>query len=168
MTDIEKKSTGFTRLSLAQLEAEANSAKSRDKGRESVNIEPGFYSVNEETRRFATNQNKSIQSVRYSIQDGGDAIAALSSRKFGLIGIEGPQSEEHLIGAADGTVLLISKENGQSITLNITEAAARAGITAAGIRRTQQDIAADGEVDRVEQQTIINTITKAKGIAPTP
>lgn len=52
-----------------------------------------------------------------------------------------------------------------AVMIDITKAAAQAGMTAAGIRRTQQDIAKDGEVTRPEQTRILTMLAKAKGLA---
>lgn len=111
------------------------------------------YKVGEETRR-RSEYNTSLQSVgAYA-----DSAQPVNTRAF-VISTNGA-SKTTLEGYANGTVMLIEERNGIKIRTDIT--GANREITAAGIRMLERNIAADGEVDRVEQQQIINLVDKAR------
>lgn len=78
-----------------------------------------------------------------------EAYATLSTQGF--------LSSSRLTGNSNGNVYLSTEIGG----FNVTEAAARVGVTAESIRKLQHDIAFDGTVDAAEQQQIKSTIARA-------
>lgn len=153
---------GFT-ITQDQLELEGMRAQLNDREQENVINTPEYnhYSVAEETRRMPGG-NRSIQSVHargelHTTRFDVEALATLKSR-------EGDTTYS-LRGYGEGRVELEVHRPGQLATFDITQQAAARWLTAAGIRRTQEDIATDGEVDRFEQQTIRGMIDRAKDIA---
>lgn len=156
---------GFQPLTDAEVIAEARLAMLNDRGDENTKLNAHVflngrqvvhgYTVSEERQNPFTGNNSSIQSVAFG--NGRNDVAQLMSVRDGSINM--------LTGTSDGRVTISSLREGVSATIDITQAAAAAGITAAGIRRTQHDIAADGEVSRPEQTTIINMVNTAKRLA---
>lgn len=159
---MSKEPEGFTPLSVKQLEQETGAVLGHEHKDKNVRSSATGYIVREDVRRRPFADNSSIQSVEYKV----NGYAILSTEKFGAIGSLGAQESTSLIASSDGSVFLTGEKNGTDFSLDITRAAAEVGITAAGIRRTQQDIAADAQVSRPEQQQIINTIAKAKTLTP--
>lgn len=145
-----KQREGFQQLTPQELVREAVQVFSNDSGQRNVELGSGAYVVSEETRRFGS--NFSLQSVAFLSVDGTQ-VAMLES-------IQG-KFETRLLAMDNGRVIL----NTAGKSRDITDDLAQAGLTAADIRRTQQDIAADGEISRPEQVTIKNMIDKAASVA---
>lgn len=161
---------GYPKPSAEEFRREGTRAVYNDKGQENSSLAGNHLNVSEE-RRYFDSDNSSIQSVELT-----NGLAIQNPRRDHNPAALEPSAILHstrngewaqLIGQADGNVLLcLRAEGGETIFYeDITQVAAAAGITAAGIRRTQQDIASDGEVSRPEQQRIIETINRAKTAA---
>ncbi len=138
--------------------SEAQRVSINDHGQGNVIIGETGYRVSEETRRMP-GTNGSLQAVTYSYGGnvGSPARASLESKQGDAISV--------LTGTGAGDVLLTVYRDGREFSQYITMEAAAVGLTAAGIRRTQKDIAADGEVSRPEQERINTMIDTAKGLA---
>lgn len=151
---------GFDKIMEAAQEFDRARANNKGQRNTRVEVDPlgTTYTVSEETRRLPWG-NSSTQAVRWRHTDaliGSDSVE-LESHQNGNTAV--------LSAHSDGQVYLTTSVNGTYASVNITEAATRSGITAADIRRTQQDIASDGEITRPDQQRIIDTINQAKRAA---
>lgn len=115
-------------------------------------------------------RNTSIQEVSFILNQPKDTAAAglvSTDKSFNGSGIT-----SSLVAMNNGAVFYTQSSAVEellnlspSIMVDITHATAKAGMTAAGIRRTQYDIAKDGEITRPEQTTIINMLQQAKTLA---
>lgn len=152
-------SRGFA-LDAPTVNVEAMRAQQNDEDQRNVDVrieaQRSAYSVNEETRR-RPGSNNSLQSVGAVV----DTAQSSNTRAF-VLSTQG-QATSIVEGYANGTVMLTHTQNGVQVRTDITGASR--DVTASGIRLLQQNIAADGEVDRVEQQQIINLVNQAKELA---
>jgi hypothetical protein len=156
---------GFEPPTQENFDLELRAVKLRDSGQQNVrdssnsSAARSTYSVSEETRRLDDfrDTKSAMQYVVLNANFEEDALGLLAEASLNN---RLPNGLESIRGLESGTVLLETTDMGM---VDITAAAAAVGITAAGIRRTQRDIAADGEVSRPEQKVIIDTINKAKG-----
>lgn len=152
-------SRGFA-LDAPTINVEAMRAQQNDEGQRNVDVrieaQRSAYSVNEETRRLP-GRNNSLQSVGAVV----DTAQSSNTRAF-VLSTQG-QATSIVEAYANGTVMLTHTQNGVQVRTDITGASR--DVTASGIRLLQQNIAADGEVDRVEQQQIINLVNQAKELA---
>lgn len=152
-------SRGFA-LDAPTVNVEAMRAQQNDEGQRNVDVrieaQRSAYSVNEETRR-RPGSNNSLQSVGAVV----DTAQSSNTRAF-VLSTQG-QATSIVEAYANGTVMLTHTQNGVQVRTDITGASR--DVTASGIRLLQQNIAADGEVDRVEQQQIINLVNQAKELA---
>ena len=166
---------GFANATDQQIRDEAALARINDRGYSNVDVASfpdlqhkgkrlvASYTVSEEEgdrAKFAAllGQSISIQTVAFiNASPTKHDRAQLTSTHQGSLDV--------LSGRDDGAVTLTSLRNGVGFHQDITQKAAQAGITAAGIRRTQQDMAADGEITRPEQETIKGLIDRARHLA---
>lgn len=180
------KPQGFKSLTDAQLLAEGASAKQRDSGY--GNTEVGHYTpvgqyytdfgyiVREETGLFGLlHPNNELQSVSSSLIANGVQTAKLRSvdpeysnyfqeieaRSDGKIIYRSGTPAHDDVSIIDSNAPVI-RYDADITEVDVTKQLAAVGITASSIRRTQKDIASDGEVSRPEQKTIKDLLSVAE------
>ncbi len=157
-------SRGFE-LKAADLNVEAVLAEQNDSGKRNVRVtieaQQTSYEVSEERRRRPS-ANQSLQDVGALV----DAARPANTHAY-VISTHGTSDDASLQtvlqGYANGTVMLVHTQNGRTLRTDIT--GLDKDITASGVRAMQQQISFDGEVDRFEQQQIIDVVTKARHVA---
>lgn len=148
----------YTPSTLEEILWEARRAINNDDREKNVTIDNFGYTVSEETRRFGSNHSIQSAGSKVFLDSREDVVQAsiLSSTQGNL---------EHRITAySTGALRYSVYKNGEEISwLPLDSETASHPLTdAEAIRNLQLSITSDGEVDRAEQQQIINLVQQAR------